>query len=113
MSKDDQNNDSAITDNPLQTEELTVSEKPPVDFARLFAQDTDYGNTSIKSCVLCSLFRTAFLILTAISLIVIYIILNTSISEIKDLEEKVKELEEKNSKCYYLSDVIAEVYNTN
>jgi hypothetical protein len=48
MSKDDQNNDSTITDSPPQTEELTVSEKPPVDFARLFAQDTDYGNTSIN-----------------------------------------------------------------
>jgi len=43
--------------------------------------------------------------------VVFYILLSLSISKIRNLEREVEKLEEQNSKCYYLSDTIAEVYN--
>ena len=55
------------------------------------------------------------LILLSLALGVSCILLNLNIltyqSKIRDLEKEVEKLEEQNSKCYYLSDTIAEVYN--
>ena len=56
MSEDNQNNSSqannAQSSNNTDQATIALSEKPTVDFSRLFAQDNNYGNTNIKGHVI-------------------------------------------------------------